>query len=96
MSGLTDRRPLLDGREIPVFGFGCYNSYGEEITKAVAAAVETGYRYIDSAARYANEDAVGAALRQFAGMREKLFVLTKVWVTALDAAEESEIGRAHV
>lgn len=89
MSGLTDRRPLLDGREIPVFGFGCYNSFGEEMTKAVAAAVETGYRYIDSAARYANEDAVGAALRQFAGMREELFVLTKVWVTALDEAEES-------
>ena len=51
MSGLNERRPLLDGREIPVFGFGCYNSYGEEIARAVAAAVETGYRYIDSAAR---------------------------------------------
>lgn len=89
MSGLTDRRPLLDGREIPVFGFGCYNSFGEEMTRAVAAAVDAGYRYIDSAARYANEDAVGAALRQFAGMREELFVLTKVWVTALDKAEES-------
>ena len=89
MSGLTDRRPLLDGREIPVFGFGCYNSFGEEITRAVAAAVETGYRYIDSAARYGNEEAVGAALRQFAGMREELFVLSKVWPTSYDAVEES-------
>ena len=78
MSGLNERRPLLDGREIPVFGFGCYNSYGEEIARAVAAAVETGYRYIDSAARYANEDAVGEGLRAFSGPREELFVLSKV------------------
>ncbi len=89
MSGLTDRRPLLDGREIPVFGFGCYNSFGEEITRAVAAAVENGYRYVDSAAKYGNEEAVGAALRQFAGMREELFVLSKVWPSSYDAVEES-------
>lgn len=89
MSKLSDRRPLLDGREIPVYGFGCYNSFGDEITQAVAAAVETGYRYIDSAAKYGNEEAVGAALRQFAGMREELFVLSKVWPTSYDAVEES-------
>ena len=52
MMTITDQTELLDGREMPVFGFGCYNSYGDEITKAVATAIETGYRYIDSAARY--------------------------------------------
>ncbi len=91
MMTISDQTKLLDGREMPVFGFGCYNSYGDEITKAVATAIETGYRYIDSAARYGNEAEVGAALKQFAGKREYLFVLSKVWPTAYDAAEEAVV-----
>ena len=55
--------PLLDGTEIPRYGFGCYASYGHEISQAVAWALECGYRYIDSAAMYANEKDVGEGLR---------------------------------
>mgnify|MGYP002545329097 CR=1 FL=1 len=47
MMTISDQTKLLDGREMPVFGFGCYNSYGDEITKAVATAIEIGYRYIE-------------------------------------------------
>ncbi|WP_434310770.1 aldo/keto reductase [Hominifimenecus sp. rT4P-3] len=86
---IADKVKMLDGKEIPVFGFGCYNSYGEEITNAVAAALDAGYRYIDSAARYRNEAEVGAALKNFAGKREEIFVLSKVWPTAYDAVEAS-------
>lgn len=89
MTKISDKKRMLDGKDIPVYGFGCYNSYGEEITAAVTAAIETGYCYIDSAARYENEAEVGAALKQFAGKREELFVLSKVWPTAYDEAEKA-------
>ena len=71
--------PLLDGTEMPRYGFGCYASYGHEISQAVAWALECGYRYIDSAAMYANEKDVGEGLRLAGLDRKKVYILSKVW-----------------
>ena len=49
VQNLSEKITLADGNQIPGFGFGCYNSFGDEIADAVRMAVENGYRYIDSA-----------------------------------------------
>lgn len=72
---------LNDGMEMPGFGFGCYKASGPELALAVREAVACGYRYIDTAAYYNNEDTVGEALRQSGQPRETLFVLSKIWPT---------------
>lgn len=66
--------------EIPVFGFGTYRSpRGEGTREAVLQALELGYRHIDTAAAYGNEQDVGAALRESGVPREEVFVATKLW-----------------
>ncbi|MDD6213552.1 MAG: aldo/keto reductase [Clostridiales bacterium] len=80
---------LRDGNQIPKMGFGCYNAFGEEITRAVMKAVELGYRYIDSAAKYQNEEAVGEGIAHCGISREEVFVLSKVWPSFYDNVEES-------
>lgn len=74
-----EKLTLANGIEIPCMGFGCYNAYDDVITSAVQMALEAGYRYIDSAEFYKNEAAVGAGLASYAGDREELFVLSKIW-----------------
>ncbi len=68
---------------IPAVGFGTYLMSGEEAENAVRTAIEIGYRHIDTASGYRNEEAVGAGIRsgmQNAGIsREDLFVTTKLW-----------------
>ncbi|MCD8011506.1 MAG: aldo/keto reductase [Lachnospiraceae bacterium] len=78
---------LRDGNQIPCMGFGCYNAFGEEIRQAVMAAVEAGYRYIDSAEKYGNEEDVGKAIAHCSAPREELRVLSKVWPTSYDDPE---------
>ena len=73
---------LNDGRSIPQFGLGVYqSSEGEEIRRAVSKALEIGYRQIDTAAFYRNEHGVGAAVRESGIPREEIYVTTKVWNT---------------
>ncbi|GAA6393641.1 aldo/keto reductase [Clostridiales bacterium] len=81
--------PLLDGTEMPRYGFGCYASYGHEISQAVAWALECGYRYIDSAAMYANEKDVGEGLRLAGLDRKKVYILSKVWPKDYEVAANS-------
>ncbi len=83
---------LAGGRSIPCMGYGCYNAFGEELTRAVEAALEAGYTYIDSAEMYNNEDAVGAALAHASSRREELFVLSKAWPTSFDDLEKACTG----
>jgi 2,5-diketo-D-gluconate reductase A len=72
---------LNNGVEMPVLGFGVYQvSDLQECEKAVTEAIQTGYRLIDTAAAYGNEDAVGAAIKKSGVPREKLFITTKIWV----------------
>lgn len=83
------RLRLSDGNQIPCMGFGCFNGFGQELTDAVRTALDAGCRFIDSAANYKNEDAVGAALKQTKAPREEIFVLSKVWPTFFDDPQKS-------
>ncbi len=89
VNSLTDKITLLDGNKIPGFGFGCYNAYGEEMANAVRMAIEAGYRYIDSATFYHNEDAVGEGLSTAGVSHDELFVLSKTWPNAYSNVEGS-------
>ncbi|MEU6140440.1 aldo/keto reductase [Streptomyces sp. NPDC047081] len=70
---------LNNGVEIPQLGFGVFQIPDAETTAAVTAALEAGYRSIDTAAIYGNEAGVGAALAASGIAREDLFVTTKLW-----------------
>ncbi len=72
---------LNNGVEIPQLGFGVFQIPDDETATAVTAALEAGYRSIDTAAVYENEAGVGRALAASALAREDLFVTTKVWNT---------------
>lgn len=77
---LTTRIKLNNGTEIPIFGLGTYRAKaGEETEKAVLTALEVGYRHIDTAAIYGNEEDVGRALAKSEVPREEIFVTTKLW-----------------
>ena len=71
---------LNNGVIMPKLGFGVYQTAPAETEKAVSEALETGYRLIDTAASYRNEEGVGAAVRQSGIRREDLFITTKLWV----------------
>jgi diketogulonate reductase-like aldo/keto reductase len=70
---------LNNGVEIPQLGFGVFQVPDDETTAAVSAALEAGYRSIDTAAIYGNEAGVGRALAASGLPREDLFVTTKLW-----------------
>lgn len=64
--------------EIPMLGLGTWQSVGEECYRAVRAALDVGYRHVDTATIYGNEDVVGRALRDSGVPREEVFVTTKL------------------
>lgn len=68
---------LNDGATFPELGIGTYNLRGEDGTAAIVAAIESGYRLLDSAVNYENEAEVGEAARR-SGIRDELIVATKV------------------
>jgi diketogulonate reductase-like aldo/keto reductase len=71
---------LNDGREIPQLGLGVWRiPAGRRCEEAVLTALGAGYRHIDTAAFYGNEESVGAAIRASGIPREKIFVTTKLW-----------------
>ncbi|MBV7491720.1 aldo/keto reductase [Pseudomonas sp. PDM30] len=67
------------GLNMPKLGLGTWPMLGEECTRAVEQALALGYRHIDTAAAYNNEDAVGQALANSPTPREQIHVTTKVW-----------------
>jgi 2,5-diketo-D-gluconate reductase A len=71
---------LNNGVDMPILGFGVYQIPPEDTEQAVATALEVGYRLIDTAASYGNEEAVGRALHSSGIPREHLFVTTKLWI----------------
>ena len=72
---------LNNGVKMPVIGFGVFQIPDlKQTEQAVSDALEVGYRMIDTAASYMNEEAVGAAIRNSGIAREDLFVTTKLWV----------------
>jgi len=71
---------LLNGVRMPKLGLGVWRAKeGEETERAVAAALEAGYRSIDTASLYENEASVGRAVRASGIPREQIFITTKVW-----------------
>ena len=76
---LNSRITLNNGIEMPVFGFGTYQLKDEKIViETVSAALESGYRLIDTAQMYDNEDFVGEAIKSSGIPREEIFVTTKL------------------
>jgi diketogulonate reductase-like aldo/keto reductase len=79
---------LNNGVEMPILGFGVYQITDlEECERSVYDALSTGYRLIDTAAAYENEEAVGRAIKRSGVAREELFITTKLWIQ--DAGYES-------
>lgn len=77
---LANIKKLANGVEMPILGLGVYKMRNrDETLQAITTAIETGYRAIDTAALYYNEQEVGEAVRHSSMPREELFITTKVW-----------------
>ncbi len=72
---------LNNGVEMPIIGLGTFRSKSEEVYQAVLDAFEAGYRHIDTAMIYGNEEAIGKAIKDSKIPREELFITTKLWNT---------------
>ncbi|WP_353946051.1 aldo/keto reductase [Streptomyces sp. HUAS MG91] len=83
---------LNNGVEMPLLGFGVYQIPAEDTERAVSDALAAGYRLLDTAAAYGNEEAVGRAIKSSGIAREDLFVTTKLWVQ--DAPAQDNTRRA--
>ncbi|MEV0061628.1 aldo/keto reductase [Nocardia sp. NPDC050718] len=70
---------LNDGNVIPQLGFGVFQVPEDDVTPVVAEALEVGYRSIDTAAIYGNEEGVGRAIRASGIPRDEIYVTTKLW-----------------
>ena len=72
---------LNNGIEMPILGFGVFQVKDlDECERSVVDAIETGYRLIDTAQSYGNEEAVGKAIKRSGVPREDLFITTKLWI----------------
>lgn len=84
---------LNNGVNMPVLGFGTFMLSGETCTNSVANAIQAGYRMIDTAEAYGNEEAVGKAVARAIAegitTREELFITTKVWVSDMGTEESA-------
>ncbi|WP_042463962.1 aldo/keto reductase [Neobacillus dielmonensis] len=79
-NSLTATTTLHNGVKMPWFGLGVFKvKEGSEVIESVKAAIKNGYRSIDTAAVYQNEEGVGQAIRESGINREELFVTSKVW-----------------
>lgn len=72
---------LNNGIEMPIVGLGTWLSKSEDVYNAVLTALENGYRHIDTAMIYQNEEAIGKAIKDSGVPREDIFVTTKLWNT---------------
>lgn len=67
--------------KMPILGYGVYQTPLEQTKKAVLDAIEIGYRSIDTAQAYNNEEGVGEAILESGLAREEFFITTKVWIS---------------
>jgi 2,5-diketo-D-gluconate reductase A len=82
---------MLDGRTIPQFGLGVWQTPADETARVVGEAFRLGYRHIDAAAIYGNEEGVGQAIATSSIPRDQLFITTKLWNAdqGLDSARKA-------
>jgi diketogulonate reductase-like aldo/keto reductase len=86
-----ESRPLSDGRDIPVLALGVWQvRNGPECVNAVRWALDLGYRHVDTAQLYGNEESVGRAVRESGVSREELFITTKFAPSRRDPVAEAE------
>ena len=76
-----DTVKLGNGVEMPQLGYGVYQVSPSECERCVMDAISVGYRMIDTAQAYFNEEGVGNAVRKCGVPREELFLVTKVWIS---------------
>ena len=77
-------KTLNNGVEMPMLGYGVFQTPPEETARCVREALEVGYRLIDTAQAYANEEGVGAAVRASGVPREEVFITSKIWVANMN------------
>ena len=82
---------MNNGLLIPAIGFGTFDADGEELYQAVLSALQAGYRHIDTATYYGNEESIGRAIKDSGIPREELFVTTKLWNDA-HGYEEAKVA----
>ncbi|XP_062508970.1 9,11-endoperoxide prostaglandin H2 reductase-like [Corticium candelabrum] len=88
---------LNDGTSIPLFGFGVYPlRVGEETENAVRWALQYGYRHVDTASNYGNEESVGRVVMNSGIPREEIFITTKIWNDDHGYEKTLEAGRASL
>lgn len=88
---LKTTRKLNNGVDIPILGLGVFQSKdGNETVNAVRWAIEAGYRHIDTATVYGNEESVGRGIIESGIKREELFVTTKLWNTDMRQGTQME------
>lgn len=71
---------LNNGVKMPILGYGVYQTSPEETEECVLNAIKVGYRSIDTAQAYGNEEGVGSAIQKCGLPREDLFITTKIWI----------------
>ena len=76
---------LNNGVEIPAFGLGFWQMENNQVDDALKAAIDIGYRHIDTASAYKNEQDIGDTLEKCGVPREEFFITTKVWTNAIRA-----------
>ncbi len=80
---------LNNGIKMPILGYGVYQIPDqEECEKCVLDAIHVGYRSIDTAQAYRNEEAVGRAIKKSGIAREEFFITTKVWISTQDMKKQ--------
>lgn len=72
---------LNNGVKMPKLGYGAFQVSNEECERCVLDAIDCGYRLIDTAQAYGNEESVGSAVKKSGVPREELFITTKIWIT---------------
>ncbi|KAG8816107.1 hypothetical protein FRB91_000670 [Serendipita sp. 411] len=89
MASTSPTVTLNDGRQIPLVGLGTWQSPKDQVINAVEYALkEGGYKHIDCAYAYGNEDAVGEGIRRSGVPRSEIWITSKVWPTFLNRVEE--------
>ncbi|WP_277945154.1 aldo/keto reductase [Spiroplasma citri] len=80
MKALTTKLKLFNGVEIPLIGLGTYKMTDEhEVYQAIITALQNGYRHIDTAQIYGNEELIGKAIKDSGVPRKEIFLTSKIW-----------------
>ena len=95
---MTIATPTVEshGARIPLIGLGTWDLRGKTCAKMVEEALKLGYRHIDTAAMYGNEEAVGEGLRASGVPRDEVFITTKVWSSDLRARDFERSARDSI